>query len=58
MTNDQLKPLTDKLARLCFLYEATSGLMNEHEPPTMLLDNLNEQFRNILDDLDKLGVMS
>jgi hypothetical protein len=58
MTTDQLKPLADQLTRLCTLYESTVQLMNEHEPQTHILDNLNGQFRAVLDELDQQGVMS
>lgn len=58
MTTDQLKPITDQLTRLCTLYESTAALMSEHEPQTCILDNLNGQFRAVLDELDQAGVLS
>ena len=58
MTVDQLKPITDRLTRIYTCYQATAQVMNEHDPHTAILENLNEQFRAVLDDLDQAGVMS
>ena len=58
MTTDELKPITDQLDRLHACYQATAQLMNEHEPHTAIIENLNDQFRSVLDQLDQAGVMS
>jgi hypothetical protein len=58
MTTDQLKPLADQLSHLCTLYECAVQVMNEHEPQTHIVENLNRQFRAVLDTLDQQGVMS
>lgn len=57
MTTDELKPITDRLERIYTCYQSTAQLMNEHEPPFAILENLNDQFRAVLDQLDELGVM-
>lgn len=58
MTTEELKPITDRLERIYTCYQSTAQLMNEHEPQTAILENLNDQFRAVLDDLDQAGVMS
>jgi hypothetical protein len=58
MTVDEIKPITDRLVHLCTLYQSTVQLMNEHEPQTHILENLNDQFRSVLDQLDQLEVLS
>ena len=58
MTTDELKPIPEQLARLHCCYQATAQVMNEHEPQTAILENLNDQFRAVLDQLDQAGVMS
>ena len=58
MTTEELKPITDRLERIYTCYQATAQVMNENEPQTALLENLNDQFRAVLDQLDQAGVMS
>lgn len=58
MTAEELKPISDRLERLCTLYESTFQLMSEHTPEGLILEHLNGQFRSLLDDLDQAGVMS
>lgn len=57
MTTDQLKPITDRLESICTLYESIAQLMHD-EPQTRIVENLNSQFRAVLDELDQHGVMS
>ena len=58
MTTEELKAITDRLNQIYGCYQAISHVMNEHEPYTTLLENLNDQFRAVLDQLDQAGVMS
>ena len=58
MTEVELKPFADRLEHLCSLYECTFQLMSEHTPEGVILEHINGQFRSLLDDLDRLGVMS
>ena len=57
MTDNELKPIIGRLADLCALYESTFQLMSEHSPEGLILDHLNTQFRDVLDQLDQVGVM-
>ena len=58
MTAEELKRITDQLARIYTLYECTFQLMSEHTPEAIILEHINGQFRSLLDDLDLRGVMS
>lgn len=58
MNAEELKPLLDRLASLCALYESITQLSGEHEPQTIILENLNEQFRLALDTLSERGLLS
>ena len=58
MNAEELKPLLDRFASLCCLYESVAKLSGEHEPQTIILENLNDQFRNALDSIDFGGLLS
>jgi len=58
MNAEELKPLLDRFASLCGLYESVAKLSGEHEPQTIILENLNEQFRDALDSIDCEGLLS
>ena len=58
MTDDNLKSIADQLVTLYTCYQSTVDLMNEHSPETHIFENLNSQFRGILDELDNMGVIS
>jgi hypothetical protein len=58
MNHEELKPLLDRFASLCTLYESIAQLSGEHEPQTIILENLNEQFRVALDTLSERGLLS
>lgn len=58
MNAEELKPLLDRFVSLCCLYESVVKLSGEHEPQTVILENLNEQFRIALDSLSDRGLLS
>lgn len=58
MNAEELKPLLDRLASLCALYESVAQLSGQHEPQTIIIDHLNEQFRLALDTLSERGLLS
>jgi hypothetical protein len=58
MNTEELKLLLDRFASLCCLYESVAHLSGEHEPQTIILENLNEQFRHALDALGDRGLLS
>lgn len=58
MNTDELKPLLDRFASLCVLYESVAQLSGEHEPQTIIIDHLNEQFRLLLDTINDRGLLS
>jgi len=58
MNAEELKPLLDRFASLCCLYESVAKLSGEHEPQTIILENLNEQFRIALDSFCDKGLLS
>ena len=58
MTAEELKPILDEYAFLLDCYEALFNLSNENESYSIILNNLNNQFRLINRQLDKLGLLS
>jgi hypothetical protein len=58
MNLEELKPLLDRFTLLCTLYESIAQLSGEHDPETIILQNLNEQFRSALDTLNDRGLLS
>ena len=58
MNAEELKPLLDQFVSLCCLYESVAKLSGEHEPQTIILENLNDQFRMALDLLYFKGLIS
>lgn len=58
MNAEELKPLLDRFASLCTLYESLAQMSGEHEPQTVIIDHLNEQFRLALDTLSERGLLS
>ena len=58
MNADELKPLLARFVSLCCLYESVAQLSGEHEPHTLILENLNDQFRMVLDSFCDRGLLS
>lgn len=58
MNAEELKPLLDRFASLCTLYESLAQMSGEHEPQTAIIEHLNEQFRLALDSLSDRGLLS
>lgn len=58
MNTEELKPLLDRFASLCALYESVAQLSGENEPQTIIIDHLNEQFRLALDTINDRGLLS
>ena len=58
MTAEELKPILDEYVFLLDCYEALFNLSNENESYSIILNNLNNQFRLINRQLDNLGLLS
>lgn len=57
MTQNELKPYMGRFADLCDVLESTLRLMPHNTPELCVLEHINAQLRDLVRDLDHIGVM-